>query len=58
VTLVLLGILVDLNLADECYHIAEDQANKIYLPGLLKDPQNTTDPVFKVCIVSTIGVHI
>lgn len=40
------------------YHIAEDQANKIYLPVFLKDRQNATDPAFKVCPVSTVAVHI
>lgn len=35
------------------YHIAEDQANKIYLPAFLKDIQNTEDPAFKVCMLSS-----
>jgi hypothetical protein len=28
--------------------IAQDQSNKVYLPHLLSDPQNATDPAFKV----------
>jgi hypothetical protein len=55
------GKMVD-NLVDETlgqqYHIARDQANKVYLPEFLKDPQNITDPAFKVCTISMVAVHV
>lgn len=30
------------------YYISRDQANKIYLPDFLKEPQNASDPAYKV----------
>jgi hypothetical protein len=33
--------------------IARDQSNKVYLPHFLSDPQNATDPAFKVSTAST-----
>lgn len=29
-------------------HIGQDQSQKVYLPGFLNNPQNATDPAFKV----------
>lgn len=37
------------------YHIARSQANKIYLPGFLRDPQNATDPAFQVRTITTVA---
>jgi hypothetical protein len=39
------------------YHIAEDQANKIYLPAFLKDTHNATDPAFKVSTISSVALQ-
>jgi hypothetical protein len=49
---------IDAETLGQRYHIAEDQANKIYLPVFLKDLKNATDPALKVCIVSTVAMHI
>jgi hypothetical protein len=35
------------------YYISRDQANKIYLPDFLKEPQNAADPAYKVCTFQT-----
>jgi hypothetical protein len=45
------GKMVDETLGQQ-YHIAEDQANKIYLPEYVK----STDPAFKV--IQTVAKHM
>ena len=35
---------------EQLYNISRNQAQKIYLPDFLKEPNNATDPAYKVCM--------